>query len=532
MNKHVSSSTLYENEISHEGEGHADFIDSKIRVKGYVKIAINESGESQILMDVKNIIIDGKTVETEVLQILQKQHLSTYEYMKLSKYMRVIDSDQCSQLQVNTKYGIFSTEKKENILCYWNGSRLVFSLLVSQFTIYQEKRAKYWVLPLQNYITDFSQGCPNITHPLRINDLNYRVITFDFERRFGFIEPLPNYSQIKEKLENGAIKNGVTALIIGEIGDHSIEFSSLARWFPFDYLGILSLATGSEVSASWIEFRSQEGELVSRIYPRFRVPCYSRGHIALDEVFNIGTGSLLTNFQSSPYHGDSLEDSYFTAVLDNLVKGGIYAQTSEDKLSHIFRALDCLCEIYKTKERDLRQNLDRKQKMDVESAVKDAIKFAEERLLVLENNARINGNKPQGDAIRAISIRMKQNQPYFERGFGRSVVNLIHKFCLNDVEVVESYYKDTPRSDNKKWIDVLPYYRGKTMHSACFKFHENENYREDVPRISKHLHDILLRIVLKMLSYDGTYQPTVKSTKSTECVDWVSPNTPASELGY
>ena len=291
MNNHASSSRSYENEINHEGMGYADFIESKIRVEGSVKIAINESGESSILMEIQNIKKKKKTVETEVIQILQKQSLNTYEYMKLNKYMRVIDRDRCSRLLVNTTDGIFSAENKENILCYWNGSRLVFSLLVSQFTISPDKQPKYWILPLQNYITNFSQGCPNVTHPLRINDLNYRVIKFDFEGRLGFIEPLPNYSQREEELQNGSIKNRVTALIIGEIGDHSIEFSDLGTWFPFDFLGILSLATGSEVSASWIEFRDQEGELVRRIYPRFKVPCYSKGHIAIDEFLAIGIGS-------------------------------------------------------------------------------------------------------------------------------------------------------------------------------------------------------------------------------------------------
>ena len=73
---------------------------------------------------------------------------------------------------------------------------------------------------------------------------------------------------------------------------------------------------------------------------------------------------------------------------------------------------------------------------------------------------------------------MQQSQPYFDRAFGRSVVNLIHKFSLNDVEVVESFYESNPRWDGRKWIQVLPYYRGKTMHSGYFKFHENEKYRE------------------------------------------------------
>ena len=240
----------------------------------------------------------------------------------------------------------------------------------------------------------------------------------------------------------------------------------------------------------------------------------------------------MTNFQFFPDRGDSLKESYFTAVLDNLVKGGLYSLTSEDKLSHIFRGLDCLCERYQLKERDLRDDLDTKQRTQIEGAVRDAIKVVRKDLSILEKDARTNGKDVQGDAIRAISSRMGQIQPYFDRGFGRSVVNLMLQFGLNDGSVVESFYKENPRWDKRKWIDVLPYYRGKTMHSGYFKFHENKNYRMDVPRIQKHLHDILLRIVLKILSYEGTYHPTVKNIRSNDHVDWVSRDTPASELGY
>jgi hypothetical protein len=50
------------------------------------------------------------------------------------------------------------------------------------------------------------------------------------------------------------------------------------------------------------------------------------------EFFNIGIGSLLTNYQFFPDRGDSLKGSYFTVVLENLVKGALDNLTSEDKL--------------------------------------------------------------------------------------------------------------------------------------------------------------------------------------------------------
>lgn len=528
---HCSKDNWFKTKIVHEGHGYAELINPKIEIEGFAQIFFVESGEFFFKMKLEDIIIDGKSIEPEISKLLCKERLSVSEFADLSKYLRQIERNKCSKLVVKTEDGIFSSEGIENMVYYLDGTLLVFSFLHSQFTTSNGLIPKYWVMPLLNFISEFSQGNPKVEHPLRINADN-RVIKFSFNEEIGFIEPLSDYSHRRRILQNGLIKNRMTAILIGEIGDNSIDIADLGKWFPFDFLGILSLATGSEVSTPWIEFRSQKGELVRRIYPSFKAPYYSKGHVAIDEFFNIGIGSLLTNFESFPDRSDSLKESYFTAVLANLVKGGLDNQTTEDKLSYIFRGIDCLCEKYKLKTENLRKDLDRKQIREIEDAIKNAIEFAGESLYMLEEEARCNGNYPQVNAIRAIFKKMQQNRPYFDTSYGLAVVNLMNNFRLNDAEIIESYYVSKPRWDKRKWIQVLPYYRGKTMHSGYFKFTENENYRADVPRICRHLHDILLRIVLKMLNYEGTYQPTVKNFKSTDKVDWVSSDIPASELGY
>jgi hypothetical protein len=182
---------------------------------------------------------------------------------------------------------------------------------------------------------------------------------------------------------------------------------------------------------------------------RFKTQCYLKGHVAIDELFNEGIGQLLKSFQSSQVYKDCSDESYFTAVLENLIRSGLSGLTSEDKLSHIFRGLDCLCEKYKTKTRDLREDLDGESRRQVEKAVTDAIKIAEKDLLKLEESVKSKGDN-QVEAIERIRRNMVKSLPYYDTAYGRAVIDLMHKFDLSDAEVVETYYKQHPRWDRKK----------------------------------------------------------------------------------
>lgn len=70
------------------------------------------------------------------------------------------------------------------------------------------------------------------------------------------------------------------------------------------------------------------------------------------------------------------------------------------------------------------------------------------------------------------------------------------------------------------------------MHVGYFDFASGNYDVMDVVKVTNHLHDALLRIILTMVGYDGTYQPTVLSYTDVKPVDWVKPNMPASKLGY
>ena len=125
-----------------------------------------------------------------------------------------------------------------------------------------------------------------------------------------------------------------------------------------------------------------------------------------------------------------------------------------------------------------------------------------------------------------------KNAQYVGRGYGQSILALLNKFGLPDAQIVEDYYKANPRPDGKRWRDVMPRYRGITMHRSFFDFDSGDYDPYEVSTILKHSHDLLVRILLKELGYRGPYQPRVVADTFPAPVDWVTDETPPSQLGF
>jgi len=271
-------------EIEYEGQAEAKFQDPNIKICGPVRIIFDESGKSSIEMEVKKSNKVG----------LAMHHVS-----------RILDGNKCIRLIVDTKDGIFSADEEilftdregynaRQEMRYW----LKFHPLSSVFDATNAEPPKYWRLPLLNFVSNFSCKCSDLSnHPLRIDNEDY-LIPFKFNDAWGFIEPLIDYKERVKKLCECNIQNTLTAIMVGEVGSCSIEYNNLKKWFPFDFLGLLGLSTGSEVSAQCIEFRDARGGLVKRMHLGFKTPCYSKGHVAIDEFYNIGIGQLLNSFQN------------------------------------------------------------------------------------------------------------------------------------------------------------------------------------------------------------------------------------------
>lgn len=534
--------------IEYEGHGRAEFNDPKGVIEGHVKIRFDEFGESSVDMEVESIDTEELHPGFGLIGFLNR--------MRRGSAMGFLGGlgNPCIRLTVDTEHGVFSAA--ENIFYGFsadissrNRGQLSFQLQSSQFDAAEASAPpKYWGIPLCNFLSEFMQQHQDLDrHPLRIfptptvpsglsesdamiaeniaNQKN-RLIVFEFNKGLGFIEPLVDFDERKSRLIDGRERKAITSVMVGDVGANSINLADLERWFPSDFLLLLALASGVEVGAPWIEFRDDRGLLVRRIHATFWRSLFSRGHEMISETFHrgerSGTGHLLTIAPSSPYYGTA----HFRVVLQHIVRGGLRGYTIQDKLAHLFRALDALCEQYALK-KTLRPNDTLGD--DRRTALGKVFKDATKKLNEMAKGAANEGDEAEAKTLLRIAGQLPKAMN-IETGFGKAVMALLERFELPDGRIIDAHYEEEPRPDKRRWSDVLSRYRGLAMHVGYFD--EGRHDLDDIVKIYFHLHDILVRIIFKMLRYEGNYQPTVAHMTAIKPTDWVDPDTPPSLLGY
>ena len=530
--------------IDYEGEGRADFENPKGYIEGRVKISFDEFGKSSIEMNVANYYTEQPLRVGSFIEFFNAD--PPIEEEGGFSFTNRLGSNPCQSLTVNTPDGTYSAQGSilynPTISFCGNNTIVKFNLVRSYFdNINAELPTKYWVFPIFNLISGFTQrDSPLDCHPLRIlprlddadnttelaafrdffsGNLDH-LIVFDFKGTQGFIEPLIDFNERKQKLYSGQVQRTITAVMVGEVGSESIDIDELTNWLPFGLLPLLSLATGSEVEIPWIEFRDANGGLVRRIHNRCSQPKFSRGHTTISEQDNQGTGYLLTCAQSSPYYGKAPLGS----VIFDLVQSSSDSLTIEDKLNKICRALDYLCKDYKLDTQNLLEGLDD----DVQALVKETLKSAAQEIRSVAQRASDSEQRKLLTKIAARTISCSEK----DRDFGLAVTYLLKHLGLHDADIIDAYYQSNPRADGRThWSSVLSMYRGIAVHTGDFSFQEQTYDIHDVVRITYHLYDILVRIVFKMLGYDRTYQPIIINQTS-QPVDWVKADLQASELWY
>lgn len=581
-NRTVLPSEWFSANVEYEGQGYAELIKPQGTmevVEGNVKIRFDEFGGSIVEMELKN----------------QEEHVK----LKSREY-----NIACRKLTVTTLEGIFSTSEILSCHSRYEEERIYlnFKLLRSHFEVTDSRAPKYWVLPLSNFLSKFILNYPDLDHhPLRIYsrptlpdnllrtliepdvpleavetiiDANYenQLIYFKFNGSLGFIEPLADYSERYDKLIKGRERYLITTVMVGEVGTNSIDFAHLGQWFPFDFLLLLGLATGTEVTAPWIEFRDEQGKLIQRIHINLGRPCFSEGDFSMREDMDLnhdssGIGYLLTCSQLSPDYGKP----HLRSALEHVVQSGLYSLTLEQRLSHVCQALDGLCKEYGLDVQNLLETLDPKtldpETLDPETLdsnsklrhiVKETLSFAVDEIKKAAENVATSAATPlppdwrqskQGTLDRIAQRVTSAIQK--DKAFGLAIVGLLKQFNLPDADIIDAHYRANPRSNRTEtWDGIVSKYRNELIHRGYFNFDEGEYNLEDALRITQHLRDILLRILFTLLGYNGNYFPTIanmtlqpNSTNSNECsvlrsfnspmpVNWVSRELPASELGY
>lgn len=528
--------------IEYQGHGKAKFEDPKGILEGHVLIRFDEFGNYIVEMDVENCKPD------QPLQFDLLEFFSAEKPIKENgeiEFTPNLGSNKCISLIVETSDGIYSTTRNiiyNPIISFSsnNQSKVVFYIAKSQFDVKQERVPSYWVMPLFNFVSEFQQRNSQLdNHPLRIRPrqddmqnttslaerrkllFSRNLITFTFKNNLGFIQPLLDFSKRKNILYSGQSQCVITAVMICEVDCQSIDIENLNTWLPLGFLSLLSLATGTEVTSPWVEFRDVNGEIVKRIHRNFVKPTFSKGHTTISEVTHQGTGCLLTCAQSSPHYCKQPLGS----VLSDLVQSSSGNFTIEDKLNKICRAFDYLCKYYNLDTQNLLLELDSNNQKFVKNTLQSAAKN-------IRDIAKTTTDPQQSKLLKKIADKTI-NASNKDRDFGLAVTDLLKRLGLHDEAIINSHYQSNPRNDGTQhWSGVISNYRGIVVHKGDFGFQVGTYDVHDVVRITHHLHDILVRIVFQMLGYNGTYQPTMIRVPVKKPVDWVKSNLSAKELGY
>ena len=382
--------TWLETEIEYVGVGCAVFEDPAGIIKGFAKATFSENGDYSIEMEAEEVETSNSLPNQwdAIIHILTGQTPVKVEEGYFWGGPFPAKENQCTSLTITTTEGVFSAIGKINYHHHLL-HKLEFFLIQSRFEIVSPYQEYYWVLPLSNLVSNFTQSDKLLDqHPLRIyptpiisekfsqqeSDLIYlyansknSLIIFEYSRNLAFIEALHDYKERKRKLEEGKEKILITAIMVGEVDTSAPDEDRSAK--PSNFLPLLGLASGSPVGAPWIEFRDKQGKLIRRIHQKLNCESYRKGHITLhDYVENPKIGNFLTQAQSS----QNLAKGYVLISASLAIEGGFFSFHITAALGNLFSAFDILCKEYDLREEYLLQGVDQVYQDQIRQILKKA----------------------------------------------------------------------------------------------------------------------------------------------------------------
>jgi hypothetical protein len=537
-----------ETEITYTGLGRAEFSNPKGWIKGQTKVVFDEIGHATVEMDISDFYceesLNTKNSQYDDLQWLINGLRPHIEGDMVFHTRGIKLYNTCTHVEVTTETGTYKTFGKvhydQALMNFDNDNKVYFFPSVSQYQILEEREAFYWALPLFNFVSDTLEHVrqPYMgrhfldQHPLRVympsevsNDLPTEkqqealmhvnswscFVTFKYGDTFGFIERLLDYKERAEKLLSSQANFLVTSVMVGECGDNlTTDFEAIISWIPLGFLHMLSLASGSLVGTSRIEFRDKSGELVSRLHTSQWGAPYAKGHVAVDGFSQGGIAQLLSKAPKK------LDANVRTAI-QLIVKGAQLQYHLDDQLAFLFRAADTLTK--EIRHKSITSSVEISQELT--NHIQTILKDAGNNIRAIAKESDIDVEKKEVKRIASVvfgAMNKKSERP----NEGRALLMLMSECGLNDALVI---------TDTEKWIDLFNKYRNQVIHESYFELSTNLHTPKEFIPLTSHLRDILIRILLKKLNYTGSYR---KSTEFIEniSVDWVTPDTTVVQLGY
>jgi hypothetical protein len=520
--------------VSYEGFARAEFTNPPGAIEGPATVCVNSAGRCRVLIKIEKIDTPD-----------EKNFALGSGSVPLGMYLVNGMSNPCRSLTVKTEVGVFTGGDRiiHDGIPFGMRPNVELRPLQSRFEVTGAAPAKYWVLPLVNFMPDPWMGefFPQLAdHPLRLASLpalpgglsehdqlmasfhlQHRggLYTFVLNGEPGFIERMPNY-EAKAKRVRRKRSRMITAVMVGPAHVENVEWFDFASLFPLDILGILTLATGTTVGAPWIEFRDEKGGLVRRVHICFGAGRYEKFTPAMhNHLVGNGPGYLTGKVMTAADRGQK-----YLRVAINHALGALKQNTTlEGRFISLCRGFETLCRHHGFIKQDLSLRLEPAQQTQVKTILQEAAT----KIRTIQKAETDPGRKA---VLETIGSRA-QNADQSEKSFGLAVTDLAQKFGFHDASVLHAHFAAHPHPTDKSWPGILTFYRAAATHDAYFDWSKREDLYT-ILRVRDHLLDLLLRVLFKTIGYDGPYQSPIPPLMQRNSVDWVTPTTPAGLLGY
>jgi hypothetical protein len=549
---HEHSSWL-ESTVEYRGWGWAAFEEPKVWLAGPTFISFDEAGT--VRSEMKVVRWESEEVlPLGLMQIFNSDRPVPGDQPSSWSQSLNLDSkaNDCVQLIVKTGTGIFRAEGPmgySHTLSFGDKNSSV-TLRFSPYSGWYSDSTDvshpvFWAMPITNFVSSWSRVNEEsiVMHPLRLHSIDEymtsaseerlpaffeylaknQMIAFDYRDQKVFIEPVIEYKDVEGRLQRGESAQAFTSVIIGRLPENLLTEEDYWDYLPDDILVILGLATGTRVGMQWLELRDETGRLAVRLHKRMGIR-FEKGHVAVDQLPNNGIGTLLADGCTS----DIFDSETLRVFGAHLIRAGSSQLTIEDTLSHLVRALDGLI-----KKEGISSQIDYADVLTAERQTEYEI--LRDTMLggldSLTRTCKIDGEYEVVSYLEGVRDRVKAAS-IKRSALGDSLKLLLERYELQDLVVLEPYFNEHGPKKRKSWFKCVSYLRGLVIHDGYVDFHRHSDARDFAYPLMLHLHDLLLRVMLKKLAYSGSYQPTMASLKGEWSLDWVSPDTPPHRLGF
>lgn len=474
------------------------------------------NGNISVIITIESLVGQGAE-DIGITEFLNKQN---------AKYRRYgSDGNPCQGYKITGDVLVFEsigdlqlynsniTYSKEN-----NSAVLSFFVSVGKFSGVRKSVAsvKYALSPLYNYKGPYHESPEALlSHPLlrckepimtiamldndvkkSENTMYANITRFSVQGGEGFIQPFgTNIEQDKQNEDSGCI----SALLSFDFSMENDNWNSVKESYPFDIFPLLSLSSGKFVGSPLIFLLNETGEAISIFYVRISMmkstSCYCPFH-------------FINRMHCTKLIGGAMASSMklnlnIRVALKALIKSEIPSLTIEDQFYFVCRAIEA---IWREK---------RPATEDFEGIPPDA-----KGLIELKINDLIQDLAGfDQDSVRILVKRLK-NIKYKSISFPESIKILLEQYGFPDAKILKK----------TKWLRDISELRNTSVHGGTPEY-DDDNFFIAL-RTFHHLQDIATRLILKILNYDGEYQPPCVKFRTSVKIDRLSEDSKPTLLGY